>query len=316
MRHLRWSLLIAVTSALPSCSVYNESLLEDAVGGDGDGDGTGGSEDDTGGTGSGAASGGGTPSSGSSTGSGGSDETGGMGGEMTGGSPGGGSDGGSGGTPNTGGTTGGTGGTPADCIDGAPAAFMDLGTTKELDSFDNDWPLLTSKVTAWNNEGYWSGAGDPGVVLAKSLKPKGNSLEWEAGKGYVGVCDTSGYALHIHATGSDAWGVSFAAQFNSAKTNVDLSAYDGVVFWARSDNKSLLKVAYATAAAPNVDIGTAPVPPLSASWVQKTMAFPTAAAFEPTTVALLKFIGVAPSGGDGTIDIWIDNVTFYTDPAE
>ncbi len=250
---------------------------------------------------------GGEMSSGATAGTGGSEDTGGTGG-IGGETP-------TGGESGTGGNsaTGGTGGTPTECVDGPTGTFTDVGTTKGFDNFKFDWPALSNGVSAW--DGFWSGAGDDGVTAADSLIPFGDSLEWEAGRGYAKICDAEDYALHIHATGSDEWGVSVSAQFTGEKTDVDLSAYDGVVFWVRSDNKSLLKIAYATAAAPLVDIGTEPVQPLGAGWDQRTMAFPTVAAFDPAEVALIKFIGVAPNGED-TIDIWIENVTFYTDPAE
>ncbi len=306
VRHLRWSLLLIAAAGVPSCLVYDQGLLdtidgEDNVTASGGSSGTGGSGGNVdGGT-------GGEVATGASAGTGGGGDsggTGGMGGDMpTGG------DGGTGGNATTGGTGGGT---QPECVDAPPGEFTGLGATTELDNFDIDWPKLSSEVTAWNAKGYWSGAGESAAVT-ESLTPKGDSAEWEAGKGYIESCEAGNNALNIHATGSTEWGVSFAAQFNAGKTDVDLSDYDGVVFWARSENKSILKVAYATAADPLIDIGTTQVPPLTTTWTQRKMPFPTVAAFDPLEVALIKFVGVPPNGEE-TIDIWIDNVTFYANP--
>lgn len=281
---------LALFFLAPACSLYNSALLdeiEDDDGGDGDGDGDGDFLPFTGGSTSGGGSTGGGTSGGASTGS----------------------NSGDGGGPGPGGDTG-SGGEQGSCDDEAPA--LPSKTTLDLiDDFNVNWPRLNSSVSTW--DGSWTSNAQAGSVENSNYTPKTASpTAWEPGRGgYVSVsCDDSDLALHLKSTGSDDYGVGFDGRLMEDATDVDLSAYSGLIFFARTPNSTKLKVAFALGADPDVNVEEVSVPPIGTGWGQ-AIEIPIPSGV--TDAALIKFVAQRVPGDGEDIDIWIDNVGLYTE---
>ncbi len=259
----------------PACNLYNDALLQMSEGGDGDGDGDflpfAGGTAGTGGSGTGAGMSGGA-SSGSSSGDG----------------------GGPGGDTGSGGD--------ASCTE-PPENFTGVSETLLLDDFNIDWPKLNSSTPEWN--GSWSTIKDNAGATLTPLAA--TSIAWAEG-GYTPLCTASKMALRVEAMGSDSWGVSFDGKLIEPTTDEDLSDYQGVIFWARSDNGSRIRLGFAEAATPNMST-EASVPPLAATWTQYKIPFPSGVA---TNIAIVKIVGFnSPSDETKKIDFMIDEISFY-----
>lgn len=281
MRKLLPLVSIALATLLPSCFVYDESLL-----GEDDGNpSVGGGSNGTGGSDSGG-DGGGLSQSGGSTGGG----TPGVGGSGDGGTPGGGGTT-SGGGNGAGGSTGGGTGT------GCYGAFTDVNATFLLDDFNTDWRSIGDGTEF---TGSWSVSNDStGTGISPTVADWGYEADTCAG-----AEDT---ALHIVGTNYSTWGASYDATLMVGVTEVDLSDYDGVVFWARSDAtpKNQIKLGITATGSPVAE-STPRV--LTAAWKQYKIPFPSGP--DATKVKAVQFVAAAVAAGD-SFDIWIDDVHFY-----
>lgn len=175
----------------------------------------------------------------------------------------------------------------------------------------------------------WPSLTDTGVPIAISTIPEGR--------------DCSTRAVHTYGNGFADWGagVGFDLAFDGQTYgSYDVSAYDGITFWARGDSATVLEVRVSTATTTRAEWGgtcqNEPCPyPLSVSlrvdspWRQYWVPFaylhnskqPTV--FEPTQVTNIQFFVPAsdqlePWPGSSvpqTFDFWIDDIRFYQGPA-
>lgn len=224
MKSSRW-LWLAVTCAATACNLYNEQLLEDAVGDDGPSGGapTGGNDSGGGADSGGAQSGGGTSGGTGGEGNGGS---GGEGGEGVGGGETGGTGGGDGGTTGGGGTGGGDGGSGGGS-GGTPIVYIGL-----VDDFSDttagysNMPFYGDWARYEQSGGVWTATNVAGMMQDRPDD------------------DTNG-ALHVDATMLDDWGVGTFVTLRKGGA-VDLTDATGIRFNAISMNtETVLKVAIA-----------------------------------------------------------------------
>lgn len=281
---MTWLRVLCVLSVLvlPSCFVYDESLLGEraALGTGGQGDG-------------GAAVGGGIndggQGSGSGTGSGGD----GSGGDSNDGSGGGQADGGS----------GNSGGAPsmADCdLIGTTGEFSGVGAVTLVDDFEVSWRFLNGSSFT----GQWFATGDgSGTTLSPNVD------DWQYAER---ACAPGEHALHVVASGFTTWGVSYDARlWEGTPPEAGVSEFAGIVFWARSELPgTALKVALTDLESETTR--EVNVPPLTATWKQYKVAlsaFTAGGSLDLTKVSLLQIVGVAAE----EIDFWIDDLSFYED---
>lgn len=302
VRHLTWTPLI-LAALLPSCVIYDQALIDEAA--QDSVQSGGGSTLPSGGTG-GQVGGGG---SGGEPGTGGAPVTP-SGGSTTGGAPG----GGTGGEPASGGTGG------ADVCEGEVGEFtdVDLETLELIDDFNLNLPPLSNDMPG--AAGSWSTFAEDDAL--PSLNPRAkDALSWTAeSTGYESYsCDENNLAMHIQASGAKSWGVSFTGKLLASGENVDLSAYAGVVFWAKSSNNSSLEIAWTNESNENIELGTG-TQILGANWKQYKVPFPADTSEEPypdgfssSALSIVKLLGRSTSGG--ALDIWVEDLTLYSEPA-
>lgn len=281
-------LVLASAVASPSCIVYDSDLLEQAVGGESDGVGSGSATGGSGqGTGASPGDGdgdlnpsGGVAGDGDDPGTGGNDASGGSS---------------AGGAPGAGGNSG-TGGVMVDCGEiGAPGAFTNVSSTQLVDDFEQAWNKLGQGATY---TGFWFVARDDDSN--DDLTPLVGNWFYESEP----CTDTD--VLHIVGNGFMTWGVSYDAQLMADVGEVNLSAFTGVAFWARSDASNQIKVAIS-----HTDGGSPSSSPpifIGDEWEQHLVPFPVEADTTKATVVHLVVVN-APS-----FDVWIDDLSFYVAP--
>ena len=138
--------------------------------------------------------------------------------------------------------------------------------------------------------------------------------------------DASNTALHVKGSGFSDWGVGVFVtlkQGAGAAESVDLTAYDGLRFFAKSDDESKkVSVKFADVAShqPNCESATpsscnnhaggAPRT-LTNAWKEYTIAFPLPErdpAFDYTKAFAIHFT-LDPA--DNNVDFWIDDIAFF-----
>lgn len=278
---------LLLSALVAGCSIYDRNLLANGA------EGTGGAE-------TGGASSGGMMSA-----------SGGGGGEvpMTGGTDSGGSEG--------------TGGSQAECTWDKDTALLTTEPTELVDDFDDGDSQIPE---VGGRDGQWFSLNDgsggfqsPGISGWNGLimKPV-NEDEENRALHYIGA-DFTG-------TGKgDGWHL-FGTQL-AAGTPYDLSAFDGISFWVRTDceipaaEQAALRVAISDSqsegSAGAVDhSGTSIDMELSTEWKQLklpfdnfTRRFGSSAIFEQEGGITIYF---SPST-EGTLDIWIDDLVLYSD---
>ncbi len=289
---VKFARFVIVVSALwlPSCLIYDESLL----GSDSD------SNPSTGGDGS--ASGGATPGSGGAG-------TGSM--PATGGDLGTGGAAPSGGGTATGGNVG-TGGSTSDCSGvGTTMAYTDVtawtyfpdavastALIDNLNGFDHNFVGNTGTF----NGNWQTGVDDP---TNTSLNPTGAS--WT---NYQDPClPADNLSLHATGTGYKNWGASFNAELKSPIANVDVTAYDGVVFWARSAAATNQKIRIDFADDTHSVTTTELTIQANSKWKAYQVKFPVGLTL---TKVRIVYISAMPVADDtSSFDFWIDDPSFY-----
>lgn len=309
VRHLTWTPLI-LAALLPSCVIYDQALIDEAAQ---DSVQSGGGftlpPGGTGGTGGQIGSGG----TGGEPGTGGAPVTP-SGGSSTGGAPG----GGTGGEPASGGTGG------SDVCEGEVGEFtdVDLDTLELIDDFNINLPPLSNDMPG--SAGSWSTQAEAAAL--PSLNPKAkDSLSWAADStGYESYsCDENNLAMHIQASDTTVWGVSFTGKLLESGKDVDLSAYAGVVFWAKSSNLTSLEIAWTNEANEDDEVGSGKET-LGANWKQYKAPFPADMpadpdrdeyphAFSSSALSIVKLLG--RPGAGSKVDLWIEDLTLYSEPA-
>jgi len=275
--------------AIPSCSIYDEDLLNE------------GRSNSLGGVAEGAADGGGgsvvvggSPVSvgASANGSGGGESNNTTGGTSSGGS-GGSPAGGSGGSTATGGVPSATGGSECASPSGKKGTST-FASSRLLDNFDIAWKKLGDGNIY---TGLWFVAVD---MKGNSISP--SNSDWKYDKDVCSAdADTS---LHIQGTGYTGWGVSFDATMDATDGGtVNISAFDGVAFWARGDSSQV------TITVTDGDGAKEKAVPkfIGTNWQEYKVKFPAGVNLSKVEVI---HIGLGPSP---SYDLWIDDVTFYAD---
>jgi hypothetical protein len=196
-----------------------------------------------------------------------------------------------------GGTGGnGSGGDPGVCdvSFGMTAAFTGTSSTKVFDDFETPWRNYTDNGTytgewypVFDNDG--DGNGSPNISPVEN---------WVYDQD---PCNESG-ALHITGTGYTTWGASFDAKLMLAvDATVNLSAFDGVGFWARSPAGNTIRLVVEDDTAQK----TAPDKFVGVKWKQFLIPWPSGA--DSSAIEVVKFGVLA----NETIDVWIDDIVFY-----
>ncbi len=309
MRRISCLLLLAAVHA--GCSVYDESLLEEA------------GQDTIGG-------GGGTLGSGAATNTGGIVATGSTSnvGGTTGGT--GGATGGSGSVPATG---GGSGGTTA----GSGGETGGTGGTAEVHVYTmiDEVSGSTGAISLPNGD-YWFTTAATNCTIVPASEPTGTDLPEERDGNFLGM----------HFTGpacTGDWGAQSGLGLVSGQKQYDASAFDGIAFWAKqgaAGTENLLSVEISNAAShPNGGLcddpgktGALDTPTttddcylsysktisLSAEWKLYEIPFPdfkqSGTGYKgsyPLDQATLYQINFAWRKPDQAFDVWIDDVQFY-----
>lgn len=274
-----------------SCTLYDADLLEQAQGGASDDDGDGDGDDATGGAlGTGGREGPGSGSAG--PGAGGTSPGGGGGGS-------GGASNGSGGGEATGGQTG-TGGQACDESVGEKGETTGHETTLLVDDFDTEWTELGPHFDGW-----WFAAGD---MNGAGLSP--TDLDWHYDQDpCLSPGDTS---LHITGSGYDSWGASYDANLDKDLEAVDLSAYSGVTFWARSSASPHDRILVALSDTDDEN-GTGSIAAgtklIGEQWQQFDVPFDVTSNLAQAQVLHLAIVA------SGAFDVWIDDLVLYTEPS-
>ncbi len=264
-----------------SCTLYDAELINQAQGtaGDGDGDGRTGGSDGAGGSG-GAGSGGIGPSAGGHGGGSGAS--------------------GSGGDAPDGGTGGGTGGAGEDCDpnSGEKGTFTGHDSTWLIDDFDIEWTELGPNFTGW-----WYAAGD---ANGTGLSPTAVAWSYD----HDGCLPPGDGSLHITGSGYDNWGASYDANLDKDLNAVDLSAYAGVTFWARSSASPKNQIMVALTDADDAN-GTGSIASgtrlIGQQWTQVDVPFDASLTLEE--VIVLHLVVVASEA----FDVWIDDLSLYSE---
>jgi hypothetical protein len=256
-------LCISLAAWLPSCLIYDESLLGDGSSDQGvDSDSDGADGDISGSGGAIAGTGGVAPS---------------------GGAP-------SGGGPGAGGS--GSGGSPPDCSQvGVTGPFVDVGTTRMIDDFN----FPTRAIYATNDPaftGQWFAGADT-TAGGSGLSP--TTAAWDYTQDPCLAEDN--FSLNILGTGYTTWGASFDAQLKVDSVAFDASAYVGVVYWARSANSGQsIKVSFNDGTLAH----DATPRPINDEWNQYEALFP--GGFDKTKLTMVQFVTVANTAFDIWID--------------
>ncbi|HSC86348.1 MAG TPA: hypothetical protein VLC09_03725 [Polyangiaceae bacterium] len=275
--------LVVPALFLPSCLIYDDSLL-----GVGDDNPSSGGDAGTGGDGAGT---GGTP--------------GGTGGDII----------GSGGGSPSGGTGGsGTGGEgPTECeARGTTADFTTLPTSTtfpdavasvaSIDNFDGLTANFTGNTGTFN--GHWQTAVSNGANT--SLTP--TTAAWANSQDSCLAADNT--SLHATGVGYMGWGASFNGELKSPIAFVDATGYDGIVFWARSGNamQQSVRIDFAD------DVASVQTQAVAVKnddkWRAYQVKFPASGV--DLTKLRIVYISMPPvaSATDG-FDFWIDDISFY-----
>jgi hypothetical protein len=238
-----------------------------------------------------------------------------------------GSGGATGGVP---GVVGGSGGAPSGGLGGDTT-----GGSGGSSGTGND-PILVDEFVAEGTSGYNSGKfyggwyryADASAALAWEVATEDEMVQ-------VRPDQAGNFALHVKGSGFMAWGVDIACTLKESAgtaTAVDLSGYDGIVFWAKADSPTKsVKVSIGDIhshepnctlvdSGDNCNLHAAAVPQSALTTTWKEFKVPFANIERTPAVDLTKafalHFGLDPATADttGTVDFWIDDVEFYREP--
>lgn len=267
-------LYVLVAIPLPSCLIYDESMFgdEDAnagVGGTAQGDGAG-----TGGDGLGSGGVGGTlPTTGGSGPS--------TGGETS-----------AGGTPSTGGGAG-------VCDPEAGDMSMPITPLPTTTKVIEDFNLSGSAVLAGGNS-----AGITGSWYQPATTTTPNNVSWLYERDPCLAAPNK--QMRVQGTPEETYGVSFDATLDLNALTIDASAFDGVMYWARTNTAmpQTLRIAFRDDDASSVETSQVVV---GQAWTQRKVSWP--GGIDPSKLKLVQIVAY----GSGPYDLWVDDLVFYED---
>lgn len=285
-RAIRTCALLCAASRIAACAVYDESMLD-------------GTNHDAG-AGTGAQAGGGSASGGAT--------------DLSGGAPGSGSGAQSGGSPSTGGAATGGSSSGGTCTWGLEDNTLDDDSL--LDDFDDNDRYILEVL---GRKGSWSSINDQTGGVQQP-----NGTDWDAAPMSEREDAPGNFALHYVANGFDDWHLVMAELDEGG--SYDLSTKSGISFWVRTDCAPVVAVAAqlrvavsddeSFASSGQVDHPGAAAPAvLSTEWQEVKVPFSSlrrrfggASLFDAQTARAIVF----SNEGAGDLDVWIDDVGFYS----